>query len=159
MTPTLSLLVVCALVAGTTVARGKSLDIFSASSKNNINWTSIGELTGWFLFIPALVWIFDRLLWPDWPESLSALALLIIISLLAGFGVLGIMKLSYKVHIPANPLKKRQAWGQSGIIRMQKLGPSRGKLPEGVKMVWDEKEGGWTMPEKLRADESDAMAS
>src|SRR5947208_3399229 len=119
MTPTLSLLVVSGLVAGTVFLRRASLGQLLVSS-NRLNWLSVRELIVWCLVLAGLVWVFNRLLWEDWPESLSGLVLLVIVSLLAGFITVSVLNISSRIHIPPTPLKISERRGNNGIIRMRK---------------------------------------
>ena len=160
MTPTMSLLLVCGLVAGLTLARlpGRlNLRNLPASSKRaavlvHLSVCGLGGL---------LVWVFTVSVGTPLTDYLGVLGLLVLESLLAGvlsclvlFGQLSLHKSSgikenikkYFQEIKDRNRKKTQEEPEG----MTRLETTQKQLPPGMKVIYSSGKGRWTADDRDR---------
>lgn len=150
MTPTLSLVLVGGLVVVLTLLR----------------WPGRAELPkmslGWHLVLSVaaglLVWLLNLALWPDQFDGLAVGLLLGLEGLGAGL-VSGFLLYGLRpITLPQRAKTKAQEAAPSGVVRVKQFGQTKGVLPSGVLVVWDDERGGWTQPDAPRSDRHDALA-
>ncbi len=151
MTPVISLVLVCGLVAAITVVRRRMTERVSTS--DGYRWLSLGIQLVWCELSAGLVWLLQGAFWPEYPERLAVLGLLSLEGMVAGLVSIGVLYRAGWFH-QSKPRSAAALSNQnSGIIRVRKLAQIRGTLPPGVQLYWNERRGRWSMAEVRQEEE------
>ena len=144
MTPILSLLLICGLVAGLTLLRWRdwrNLRNLSPASKRFAILVHLGVC----LILALFVWLFTISVGTPLTDYFSVLALLLMEGLGAGlissFGLFS----RFVLHIPTSQDTKRTKGEEKGeVVRLEQTGKPIRVLSPGQKVIYIQKHGRWT---------------
>jgi nitrate reductase NapE component len=150
MTPTLSLLLVCALVAALTLTRWpgrRNLQTLPITSRRIAVLVHLG-VCGLFGLV---VWLFTISIGTPLTDYLGVLGLLVLESLVAGLVSCLVLFAGFGLHIPSSITAYfREIADRNGLNRekepeeVTRLESSHKQLPPGMKVVYSAGKGRWT---------------
>ncbi len=150
MTPTMSLLLICGLVAGLTVARlprRRNLRNLTAPSK----WAAVLVHLSICGLLGLFVWVFTVSVGTPLTDYPGVLGLLVLESLLAGLVSSFILFAPFSLGIPTNVKKYFQEIKDRNGIRtlpdpeeINRLETTQKQLPPGMKVIYSSGKGRWT---------------
>lgn len=146
MTPLLSLLLICGLVAVLTLVRWPGRARQGGPTQIGLHLLACLGLAG-------LVWLLDWSLWPDWSDGLAVFGLLSLEGLTGG-----LVSSFLLFRKSGSPRFNKPVSENGGVIRLRKRVQTKGVLPSGVMVVWSERQGRWMSQEAALEDERNALA-
>jgi hypothetical protein len=160
MTPTLSLLLVCALVSALTLARWpgrRNLRTLAGPSRRIAVLVHLG-VCGLFGLV---VWLFTVSIGTPLTDYLGVLVLLVLESLLVGLVSCLVLFAGFSLHIPSGMKEYFREIGDRNSLnrgekepeKVTRLESSQKQLPPGMKVVYSSGKGRWTDYDRATEEE------